>query len=80
MTKLPLFQALTEHPLFAKVPQIVLIVLGLITAVFLLVFNFLYIIAITGILYFAAVLLSAGDAQFFDCYQQYIKKHDYYST
>ncbi|MGM9540048.1 VirB3 family type IV secretion system protein [Anaerovibrio sp.] len=80
MAKLPLFQALTEHPLFAKVPQVVLVVLGAITAAFLLIFKFFYILVITGILYFVAVILSAGDAQFFDCYQKYIKKHDYYST
>ncbi len=80
LTRLPLFQALTEHPLFAKVPQSVLILLGAVTVGFILIFNFFYIIGITLILYFVAAILSEGDAQFFDCYQKYSKKHDYYST
>ena len=62
MAKLPLFQALTEHPLFAKVPQSVLVVLGVITAAFLVIFKFFYILVITGVLYFVAAILSAGDA------------------
>ena len=45
MAKLPLFQALTEHPLFAKVPQSVLVVLGVITAAFLVIFKFFYILS-----------------------------------
>lgn len=80
MTTLPLFQALSEHMLIAGVPKEVLIVLAGISIFFIWFFSFFYILLLTLPLYMVAAYLSRTDAQFFDCYQAYVKKNSYYCT
>lgn len=80
MTHLPLYQSLTEHILFAGAPTSVMVVLAIVTLLFVAMFQFYYIVAITGPLYFLSVYLAEDDAQSFDCYLIYKTKNDYYST
>ncbi|WP_298595475.1 VirB3 family type IV secretion system protein [uncultured Mitsuokella sp.] len=80
MTHLPLYQSLTEHPLFAGAPKSVLLVLAVVSILFIVNFNFFYILLITLPLYFLCVYLAQSDAQFFDCYSNYVTKDSYYST
>lgn len=80
MTNLPLYQSLTEHVLFAGAPTSVLVVLGLVTLLFVAMFQFYYIVAITGPLYVLSVYLATDDPQAFDLYLIYKTKDDYYCT
>ena len=80
MTHLPLFQALTEHVLFAGVPMTALLFLGGVTLLFIAAFHFWYIIGLTVPLYLLGIYLAQNDAQVFDCYLIYKAKNDYYAT
>lgn len=80
LTHLPLYQSLTEHVLFAGAPTSVLALLAVVTLLFVAMFHFYYIVAITLPVYFIVVYLARDDAQLFDCYFVYKTKSDYYST
>jgi type IV secretion system protein TrbD len=77
---LPLYSSLTEHVLLAGAPKSVLGINIIITVLFLINFNFWYILFLTVPLQFFCIYLSQNDAQFFDCYSIYVGKDDYYST
>ena len=65
---------------FSLLLALALVVLAIVTLLFVAMFQFYYIVAITGPLYFLSVYLAEDDAQSFDCYLIYKTKNDYYST
>ncbi len=79
-TDLPLFSSLTDQILLYGTPRMVLMINILITMIFIVNFDFYYIILITVPLQFFCIYLTKGDPQFFDTYFKYVGKQNYYST
>ena len=79
-THLPVYRSFTETILVMGVPRNVLLINGIIASFFILYFRFWYIIGLNLIFHFVCQYLSRDDAQFFDCFNNYIYKAEYYST
>lgn len=79
-THLTVYRSLTEYILVMGVPRTAMIINGMVGAFFLLYFSFYYILVVNIVFHVLCKYLSQDDAQFFDCFNKYIYKSNYYST
>ena len=81
-THLPLFRSLTEYILFMGVPRNCLIY-NFGAAIFVMLtfgLAYWYLLIASVLIHFVFRHLSQEDAQFFECFNNYTYKRDYYST
>lgn len=77
---LPFYRSLSEQILLFGAPKSVLILNGVVMILFIVDFDFWYIVPISLAVHFLCIYLSKNDDQFFDCLREYINKKNYYST
>ena len=81
-THLPIYRSLTEYILFMNVPRKFLMYNFSIAGFVLLCFGLKYwpILVMNVLAHFLVRYFSLEDAQFFDCFNAYWRKKDYYSV
>ncbi|MGL5257600.1 MAG: VirB3 family type IV secretion system protein [Proteocatella sp.] len=77
---LPFYRSLSEQILMFGAPKGILILNGLLGFLFIVDFNFFWIIPVNILLHFGCIYLAKNDDQFFDCLREYIHKKNYYCT
>jgi type IV secretion system protein TrbD len=78
--ELPFYRSMSEQILLLGAPKSVLIANGFVLLLFIVDFNFWYIIPISVLVHFSCIYLSKNDDQFFDCLREYVNKKNYYNT
>jgi type IV secretion system protein TrbD len=78
--RLPLYRSLTEQILIVGAPKSVIVVNGMVMAIFILSLHSFWIIPLNIIIHFGAIFLTKLDDQIFDCLLKYIRNKNYYCT
>ena len=78
--ELPFYRSLTEQILLLGAPKSILSINGAILFLFVVDFNFWWIVPVNIFIHFLCIYLAKNDQQFFDCLREYIHKKNYYCT